>query len=151
VKHWQCALGDDMSTEIIDHTTLVKMAEAGIALSAHAIGRDDGWAILIRYGDNERLLALQRSHQVRIFRKLDTVADCLKGAGITTFEVDTAYGSAPAGRRDRAAAIEGAHTAAAYTRWLKLEVQAALDDTHVLVAHDKAMRQVRAALKARPA
>lgn len=37
--------------------------------------------------------------------------------------------------------------AAAYTKWLKAEVQEALDDTSPTIPHDEAMRQVRAAIK----
>ena len=50
-------------------------------------------------------------------------------------------------RPDRAAAMNEAHAAAAYTKWLKAEVQEALDDTSPTIPHDEAMRQVRAAIK----
>jgi len=36
----------------------------------------------------ERALAAQRSHQVRIFRKLETLVEYLKGVGIPRFDVD---------------------------------------------------------------
>ena len=77
-----------MTAETIDHTTLIKLAEAGVVRSAHVIGRDGGWGILVRYGMTERLLAAQRSQQVRIFRKLETLVEYLKGVGIPRFEVD---------------------------------------------------------------
>jgi hypothetical protein len=140
-------LGDDMSTDIIDHTTLAKMAEAGIALTANAVRSDNGWVVLIRYGTDERALAADRSHPPRVFSKLDTVSEHLKSLGVLRFEVDASdrdLGS----RRDKKAALAGAKAAAAYSRWLKAEIQLALDDTHAVVAHDKAMRQVRTGIKA---
>lgn len=136
-----------MSTDIIDHTTLAKMAEAGIALTANAVRRDNGWVVLIRYGTDERALAADRSHPPRVFSKLDTVADHLKSLGVLQFEVD-ASGRDGGSRHDSQAALAGAKTAAAYSKWLKAEIQIALDDTQALVAHDKAMRQVRTGIKA---
>jgi hypothetical protein len=80
----------------------------------------------------ERALASQRSHQIRIFRKLETLVEYLKGVGIPRFDVD-AVNYDPEGehaykRPDRAEAMKHAHQAAAYDKWLKAEIQAALDD-----------------------
>ena len=140
-----------MATETIDHTTLTKLAEAGVVRSAHVVGQDGGWGILVKYGMTERALAAQRSHQVRIFRKLETLVEYLKGIGIPRFDVDAAnydpHSTTTARRPDRAAAMKEAHAAAAYTKWLNAEVQEAIDDTSPTVPHEDAMRQVRAALK----
>jgi hypothetical protein len=140
-----------MNTETIDHTTLVKLAEAGVVRSAHVVGQEGGWGILVKYGMTERALAAQRSHQVRIFRKLETLVEYLKGVGIPRFEVDAVnydpHSVTTTKRPDRAAAMKDAHAAAAYTKWLKAEVQEALDDTSPTIPHDEAMRQVRAAIK----
>lgn len=140
-----------MTTETIDHTTLTKLAEAGVVHSAHVVGQVGGWGILVKYGKTERALAAQRSHQVRIFRKLETLVDYLKGVGIPRFDVDAVnYDSSNASahkRPDRAAAMKDAHEAAAYTKWLKAEIQEAIDDTSPTIPHDEAMRQVRAAIK----
>lgn len=140
-----------MATETIDHATLTKLAEAGVVHSAHVVGQDGGWRILVKYGMTERALAAQRSHQVRIFRKLETLVDYLKGVGIPRFDVDAVnYDSnsiTAVKRPDRAAAMKDAHAAAAYTKWLKAEVQEAIDDSSPTIAHDEAMRRVRAALK----
>src|ERR1035437_7036497 len=78
-----------MVTETIDHTTLTKLAEAGVVRSAHVIGQAGGWGILVKYGMTERALAAQRSHQVRVFRKLETLVAYLKGVGIPRFDVDS--------------------------------------------------------------
>jgi hypothetical protein len=139
-----------MTSETIDHATLTKLAEAGVVRSAHAVGRDGGWGIVVRYGTTERALAAQRSHQVRIFRKLETLVDYLKGVGIARFDVDAEnydrHCTTSTKRPDRAAAMKDAHAAAAYSRWLKAEVQEAIDDTSPTVPHEEAMRQVRAAI-----
>ena len=140
-----------MTTETIDHTTLTKLAEAGVVRSAHVVGQDGGWGILVKYGMTERALAAQRNHQVRIFRKLETLVAYLKGVGIPCFDVDAAnydpHSDTATKRPDRAAAMKDAHAAAAYAKWLKAEVQEALDDTSPTIPHDEAMRQVRAAIK----
>lgn len=140
-----------MTTETIDHATLTKLTEAGVVRSAHVIGQVGGWGVLVKYGMTERALAAQRSHQVRIFRKLETLVDYLKKIGIPRFDVDAVnydpQSMIATKRPDRAEAMKDAHAAAAYTKWLKAEVQEALDDTSPTVPHDEAMRQVRAALK----
>lgn len=140
-----------MAAETIDHSTLSKLAEAGAVRSAHVVGRDGGWGIVVRYGTTERALAAQRSQQVRIFRKLETLVDYLKDIGISRFEVDSEnydpHGSTERKRPDRAAAMKDAHEAAAYVKWLKAEIQQAIDDPGPTVPHDEAMRQIRAAIK----
>ena len=140
-----------MATETIDHTTLTKLAEAGVVRSVHVVGQAGGWGIVVKYGMTERALAAQRSHQVRIFRKLETLVEYLKGVGIPHFDVDAVnydpHSVTTTKRPDRAAAMKDAHAAAAYTKWLKAEVQEALDDSSPTIPHDEAMRQVRAAIK----
>lgn len=140
-----------MTTETIDHATLTKLTEAGVVRSAHVVGQVGGWGVLVKYGMTERALAAQRSHQVRIFRKLETLVDYLKKIGIPRFDVDAVnydpQSMIATKRPDRAEAMKDAHAAAAYTKWLKAEAQEALDDTSPTIPHDEAMRQVRAALK----
>lgn len=141
-----------MTTETIDHTTLTRLAEAGAVRSAHVIGQPGGWAVTVKYGMTERALAAQRSQQVRTFRKLETLVQYLKGVGIARFDVDsinfdTAAPGVTRTRPDSAAKLREAHQAAAYDKWLKAEVQEAIDDTSPTVPHSKAMRQIRAAIK----
>jgi hypothetical protein len=140
-----------MTAETIDHATLTKLAQAGLVLSTHVVGRNGGWGIVVKYGAAERTLAAQRSQQIRTFRKLETLVDYLKGVGISRFDVDTlgydANHADTTKRPDRAAALKDAHQAAAYTKWLKAEIQEAIDDTSPTVPHDEAMRQIRAAIK----
>jgi hypothetical protein len=44
----------------------------------------------VRYGLAERALAAQRSKQLRVFRKLDTMVLYLQQIGVSRFEVDAA-------------------------------------------------------------
>lgn len=140
-----------MTTDTIDHTTLTKLAEAGVVRSAHVVGQAGGWGILVKYGMTERALAAQRSHQVRIFRKLETLVEYLKGIGIPCFDVDAVNYDPSAEsaykRPDRAEAMKKAHEAAAYDAWLKAEVQEAIDDSSPMIPHDEVMRDVRAAIQ----
>lgn len=140
-----------MSTETIDHTTLSRLAEAGAVHSAHIVGQNGGWGILVKYGMTERALAAQRSHQVRIFRKFETLVRYLKGIGIARFDVDAVNYDpdtlkATRNRPDRSEAMKSAHEAAAYNKWLKAEVQEAIDDTSPTIPHDAVMRDVRAVI-----
>jgi hypothetical protein len=141
-----------MTTETIDHTTLSRLAEAGAVRSAHVVGQAGGWGILVKYGMTERALAAQRSHQMRIFRKFETLVSYLKGVGIARFDVDAVNYDPDSlevarSRPDSAAMLKSAHEAAAYDKWLKTEIQEAIDDTSPTISHDEAMRQVRAAIK----
>lgn len=134
-----------MTTETIDHTTLTKLAEAGVVRSAHVVGQAGGWGILVKYGMTERALAAQRSHQVRIFRRLETLVEYLKGIGIPRFDVD-AVNYDPDGekvykRPDRAEAMKKAHQAAAYDKWLKEQVQEAIDDPRPSVPNEEVKRR----------
>lgn len=121
-----------MNAETIDHTTLTKLAEAGVVHSAHVIGQEGGWGILVKYGVSECILAAQRSQQIRVFRKLETLANYLKGLGIAHFEVDLAnYGAenlSPRTRPDQSAKMKSAHQAATYDDFFRQRVQRAIDD-----------------------
>ena len=138
-----------MTADTIDHTTLSKLAEAGLVHSAHVVGQAGGWGIVVKYGKTERALAAQRSHQVRVFRKLDTLVAYLKGVGIPRFDVDT-VNNGPANpatirtRPDSAAKLKNAHEAAAYTNWLNAAVQEAIDDPRPSVPHEDVMRRMDA-------
>ena len=142
-----------MTTDTIDHTTLSKLAAAGAVRSAHVVGHPGGWGILVKYGRTESALTAQRSQQVRIFRKLDTLVNYLKGVGIAHFDVDTANydpasHAAARTRPDSAAKLKTTHEAAAYDQWLKAEIQEAVDDPRPNVANDDVMRRMDARIAA---
>ncbi|MEJ7805713.1 MAG: hypothetical protein WKG03_07325 [Telluria sp.] len=130
-----------MTTETIDHTTFTKLAEAGVVRSAHIVGQPGGWGILVKYGMTERALAAQRSQQVRIFRKFETLVGYLKGVGIVRFDVDAVNFDADSPtartRPDTTATLKKAHAAAAYDKWLKTEVQEAIDDTRPSIPNEE--------------
>ena len=136
-----------MSTETIDHTALSLLAEAGAVRSAHIIGQKGGWGVLVKDGVTKRALAAQRSRQVRIFRKLETLVTYLKRIGIDRFDVDAVNYDAASlkmtrTRPDSAAAMKRAHQAAAYDKWLKAEVQEAIDDPRPGIPHEEVMRHM---------
>lgn len=140
-----------MSTKMIDHITLTRLAEAGVVRSAHIVGQNGGWGVMVKYGMTERALAAQRSQQVRIFRKLETLVNYLKGVGIPRFDVDAEHYDAASmkttrNRPDRAEAMKSAHEAAAYDKWLKAEVQEAIADTSPSIPHGEVMKNVRAVI-----
>lgn len=128
--------------ETIDHGTLSRLVEAGAVRGAHVVGQSGGWAVLVKYGMTERSLAAQRSRQVRLFRRLETLVAYLREIGIAQFDVDAANYEADAPttnrRPDRAAALKRAHEAAAYDAWFRDQVQASIDDPRPSVPDDEA-------------
>lgn len=116
-----------MSAEMIDHTTLSRLVEAGAVRGAHVVGQEGGWAVLIRYGMTERALAAQRTRQVRLFKRMETLVSYLKEVGISRFDVDAAAFAAtvPAKRKrpDRAEALRRAHEAAEHDKWFREQVE----------------------------
>ncbi|EKL3070494.1 hypothetical protein QCL02_003315 [Shigella dysenteriae] len=82
--------------ETITHPTLVQLVAAGAVRVVIAVGQPGGWTLLVRYGLAERALAAQRSKQLRVFRKLDTLVLYLQQIGVCRFEVDaTGFMGAP--------------------------------------------------------
>ncbi|HEV7777590.1 MAG TPA: hypothetical protein VGO76_12050 [Luteibacter sp.] len=137
--------------ETIDHSTLCRLAEAGAVRETHVVGQRGGWSVLVRYGTLERALAAQRSRQVRLFRKLETLVGYLKDIGIAHFEVDSVLYDPSAARTgtrpDRSLALKRAHEAAAYETWFREQVQASLDDERPAISDEDA-RRIFAAKKA---
>lgn len=134
--------------ETIDHGTLSRLAEAGAVRGAHIIGQSGGWAVLIKYGLIERPLAAQRTRQVRLFRKFETLVAYLKALGISRFDVDSSnydpLAITSTLRPDRAAALKRAHEAAAYDAWFREQVQASIDDPRPSVPDEEARVQFAA-------
>lgn len=128
--------------DTIDHGTLSRLVEAGAVRGAHIVGQSGGWAVMVKYGMTERPLAAQRSRQVRLFRKLETLVSYLKALGIARFDVDAAnyeMNTATAPRRpDRSEALKRAHEAAAYDTWFREQVQASIDDPRPSISDEEA-------------
>lgn len=129
-----------MTVETIDHSTLSRLVEAGAVRGAHVVGQDGGWAVVVKYGMTERPLAAQRSRQVRMFRKLETLVSYLKDVGIGRFDVDAInydpLSQKTTKRPDRSVALKRAHEAAAYDTWFRTQVQASIDDPRPSVANE---------------
>ncbi|NEJ12385.1 hypothetical protein GR211_05535 [Rhizobium leguminosarum] len=146
-----------MTAETIDHSTLSRLVEAGAVEAAHVVGRPGGWSVVIRYGKAERPLAAQRSRQVRVFKRMDTLVSYLKDVGISKFDVDAVdYAPGTASRPDRAAALRRTHEAAEYDTWLREQVEEAIreadDPNTVWIPHEvveEEMARQRAELLAR--
>ncbi len=98
--------------------------------------------------------AAQRSGQVRLFRRFETLVAYLRSIGVARFDVDAAdfdiETPETSKRPDRAEALKRAHAAAAHETWFKAQVQASLDDPRPNVADGEA-RATFAARQGRPA
>src|SRR5690349_14589699 len=116
-----------MTAETIDHSTLSRLVEAGAVEAAHVVGKTGGWSVVIRYGKTERPLAAQRSRQVRVFKRMESLVSYLRDVGISQFDVDAAdYVPGTASRPDRAAALRRTHEAAEYDKWFREQVGEAI-------------------------
>ena len=106
--------------------------DAGAVRGAHIIGQGGGWAVLVKYGMKEQPLVAQRSGDVRLFSKFETLVAYLRGIGIARFDVDAAnYDPTSKPRKarpDRSEALKHAHEAAAYDKWFRGQIQASIDD-----------------------
>jgi len=121
-----------MASDIIDHSTLSRLVEAGAVRGAHIVGQPGGWVVMVRYSMHERLLAAKNTRSVRVWRRFETLASYLKGIGLTQFDVDAANfdqdAVTTAKRPDRTEALKRTHAAAAYDAWFRAQVQASIDD-----------------------
>jgi hypothetical protein len=133
-----------MTTETIDHSTLVKLAESGKINTAHIFAKQGGWAVQVQHGSQKHSLTAQRSQQIRLFKRLETLVIYLQGVGINHFDVDTSsYDPLQVktySRPDRSEAMKQAHEAAAYEEWFKKQVQASIDDPRPSVSDEEARR-----------
>ena len=56
---------------------------------AVVLGQPGGFAVLVKYGANERAVAAQRSRRMRIWRNLNTAAAYVRNElGLERFEID---------------------------------------------------------------
>lgn len=123
-----------MAAETINHGTLADLVEAGAVRGARVVGQPGGWSLRVKYGTSERALVAQRSRQVRVFRRMETLVSYLKGMGIERFDVDVADYESEGGqthsRPDRAAAMRRAHEAAVHDRWFRKQVEEAIKEAN---------------------
>ena len=143
-----------MATQTIDHNTLARLIDAGTDCGARIVGQSGGWTVRVQYGAAEQALTAQRTRQIRLFRKMDTLVAYLKGVGIARFNVDASEydpDGAKVVRPDRAAAMKRTHEAAAYDAWFREQVQAAIDDPQPSIPHKQVMDDVQALIDSKRA
>ena len=120
-----------MSLEIIDGKAVKNLAGAHALNGAVVFGQPGGFAVLVRYGVNERAVAAQRSRRMRIWRNLNTAAAYVRDElGIARFEIDmTEHDPAAVERKrpDTAERQRHIHEAAEHDAGFRGEVQKALD------------------------
>ena len=137
----------------IDTAIAKHMIEASAIQTVAIIGQPGGWSVMLKVGMTEKALGAQRSGKQRIWKSLDRCVNYLKTElHICRFDMldATNYTDVPmAGSAKNSASerMRETHQSAAYTKWLKAEIQEAIDDTSPTIPHDEAMRQVRAAIK----
>jgi hypothetical protein len=137
----------------IDTAIAKRMVEASAIRTAAIIGQPGGWSVMLKIGMTEKALGAQRSDKPRLWKSLDRCVDYLKTElQISRFDMldATNYSDVSIAGSTKNSASERmreAHQAAAYTKWLKAEIQEAIDDTSPTIPHDEALRQVRAAIK----
>lgn len=144
----------------IDTAIAKRMVDTQAIRTASIIGQPGGWFVMLKIGKQEKALGAQRSDKPRLWKSLDRCVNYLKSElHIVRFDMLDAsqYSTVPmtghtknkAGERMRLA-----HEAAAYDKWLQVEIQDAIDDPRPNVAHDDVMRRMDeriAAIKARKA
>lgn len=123
-----------MKTQTIEPDALAKLADAGGNFSVSVLAEGTGWTVCVHDEVGDRALLDLDSKVAAVFDALQTVEQRLRELGVVRFEVDGGQG----GSKD-----------SAYTEWLKAEVQEALDDPSPPVPHEEAIRQIRAAIRAK--
>jgi len=117
--------------DIIDGRAVKSLVDARAIQGAVVLGQPGGFAILVKYGANERAIAAQRSRRMRIWRNLDTAATYVRDElGVPRFEIDMAEHDPDANvrrRPDTAERQRQMREAAEYDVWFKAQVQETLD------------------------
>jgi hypothetical protein len=111
---------------VVKLAVLRDLVDAKSIRGATIVGEKGGWAVAVRYGQVERVLA-GRNGEPRLFAKLDTAAKQLLDLGLVSFEVrGSDYEDTPtrSARPDRSVAMKAAND---YARWLKAEVDHTAD------------------------
>lgn len=133
-----------MPTHHLDHANLSRMAESGRINATHIVGHPGGWAVQVDINHQEHVLTAQRSGNVRLFKKLETLVTYLLDLGIDHFVVDASTfdpGQVTTYQRpDRAQALKRAHEAAAYETWFHEQVTTSLEDTVPVMDDEEAER-----------
>lgn len=142
--------------QTLDLSQATAAAQAGGLLSANL--RADGDHFLIEFetrAGGPAVLATSNRRRPRAFRNPLRALEVIRALGLQTgrfslegWRPETAPANKPA-RPDRAAALRQAHAqAAAYEKWVRAQVQEALDDHTPALAHDEVKAAVQARIEA---
>ncbi|MEQ1949807.1 hypothetical protein [Mesorhizobium sp. CN2-181] len=119
------------SPSIINGRAVKDLVEAKEIRSALVLGQPGGFAVVVRYGSQERAIAAQRSRRVRLWRNLNTAAAYVRDElGMQRFEIDMAEHDPAAldrARPDTAERQRQLREAAEHDAWFRAQVQEALD------------------------
>jgi hypothetical protein len=130
--------------ELIDSKAVKPLVEAQALRGATILGQPGGWAVVIRYGNAERVIAAQKSRRMRLWRHVDTAVSFIRGElHMDRFEVDAAEHDAHANeikRPDQAERLRKQREAAGYDAWFRAKVQEGLDaiERGEVVSHEEA-------------
>lgn len=131
-------------------------ANAGSVTGVTLKGEGGGFFVKIATRSGEdAFLAKARSTEPRRFGNPVSALIVLRDVGIVVAQVDATNWNPgqkdmTRSRQNRAAAMRGAHEAAAYNRWLAAEVQASIDDPRSSIPHDEVMSEMDADIAALP-
>jgi hypothetical protein len=120
-----------MPREIIDGKAVQDLVKVHAIQSATILGQPGGWAVLVRHGVAEQVVAAQRARKPRLWRNLNTAAAYVRDElGLPRFEVDTVAYDPDAARRTRPDQVERLRLqreAIAHDSWFRSQVRQALD------------------------
>jgi hypothetical protein len=137
-----------MTAEFIDHPTLAKLAETGAVRTANVVAQQGGWGIEVRHGKLRRALCAQRSRDLRLFKRLETVVEYLKDVGVTNFEVNAAEYDRDAlrtySREDVSARWKRTREAAEHDAWIHAKVRETLADPRPALSQHEAQKRWKA-------
>ncbi len=115
----------------VDGKVVKGLVEARALAGAVVVGQPGGFAVVVRYGDQERAIAAQRSGKMRLWRNLNTAAAFVQGElGVSRFEVDMDeldIGAEDRRRPDTAERHRQMREAAEHDAWFRGEVQRTLE------------------------
>lgn len=118
----------DTTFKPIDHTALTEQLAAGKSQRLHALGRKDGWLLIVRRGKAAQALAA-RDGTLRIFSTLNRLDDYLRDHGIQHFLLDISELDKTSDDPEIVERLREAAKAAEYDAWFRQQVQESLSDS----------------------
>lgn len=150
-KGISCVPRNHTQPDIIDGKAVKSLVDADAIQSAVVLGQPGGWAVLVRYGANERAVSAQRAQRPRLWRNLNTAAAFVREElHVSRFEVDTAGYDPDAIERkrpDQAERLRRQREAIEHDAWFRAEVSRTMEGiaagTVGLVSDDDHQRRWR--------